>query len=512
MNLNRVEVVAMEELQFSTNKTFWVSNSNGTDRESGERSICGRIYTKHSVMKMYYSSNVLGGGRKKGQCKAMQCKAMRKAESRSGMGMLLVLFPQDKDKDKDKDKFTFPSSNTLRSKAQSTISICAILLFTTLLLFTISTLPTAPPNRPIRIPIQAHRPPPPPHALQRMGILHRRGTKSMSDLTICHVPQDTPLHHFRLFLRLLHRSSLPASSDVVFLFPSPSQALKFSPIIRQENHAFNSLLNLHAHLNSTRWRQSPKSSFNPHRFHPHPHPQAQPQAQPQPIWGAKTPPPTNSSFTYGSILSFDAAELDPENSLAGFLPVLPLSLRRWACYPMLLARLRRHFKHLMLVDVTTLLILKDPLPRVRTRGPDHVLLFRDHHAKRLLPSILMGGARGLRRLSAALLLEIVRAATHHRKRKNNNSNNNALLVSESAVLTQLALGAATQFLLKSKNVDLILSAESIPELAVPAAASSDSAMLLRRANNHDLDYLIMAQICSSLLDSSVYTDCQRLIS
>ncbi|KAJ7942440.1 Transmembrane protein, partial [Quillaja saponaria] len=61
-------------------------------------------------------------------------------------------------------------------------------------------------------------------------------------------------------------------------------------------------------------------------------------------------------LTYGSVLSFDATELDPENSLAGFLEYVPMSLRRWACYPMLLGRVRRNFKHVMLVDVKNLMV------------------------------------------------------------------------------------------------------------------------------------------------------------
>lgn len=412
--------------------------------------------------------------------------------SGSGMGMLLVLFPQDSHK----SKFNFPTpSKSLLSKAQSTISICALLLFTTLLLFTLSTLPTPThtPAHPFSHPF-SH---PPPHALQRMGTLHRRGTKSMPDLIICHVPEETPLHHFRLFLRLLHRSSLTASSDVVFLFPSPSHTPKFSPIIRQENQAFSSLLHLHAHLNSTRWLQHPKSTFDLNRFHSKTPPQQ------QPLWGTKTRTQLNStnSFTYGSLLSFDATELDPENTLAGFLDRVPLSLRRWACYPMLLGRVRRNFKHLMLVDVKNILILKDPLAPLRNRTPDSVLLFNkpDKHAKRahLLSTLVMGGARGVRRLSAALLVEIVRAATQHRKRKN--------AVSESAVLSQLVGGS--QFLLKNRNVNLIVSTESIPEAAASSTSFSDSAMLQRGVSNHDLNHLIMTQICSSLLDSSVYTDC-----
>eukprot|EP00256_Glycine_max_P009919 XP_003520517.2 uncharacterized protein LOC100815168 [Glycine max] len=451
----------------------------------------------------------------------MQQPAMTKAKSdsdnnnSSGMGMLLVLFPQDKSSTSTsntdiKPMFNFPSpSKSLFSKAQSTISICLLLLFTTLLLFTLSTLPYALPTPPPPPPT----PKPTPHhfALQRMGTLHRRGTKSMTDLLICHVAEETPLEDFRLFLRLLHRSSLTSSSDVVFLFPSPSSSLKFTPVIQQENTAFSSLLHLHAHLNSTRWRQHPKSSFDPNRFISKP--QLQQKQQREPLWGPKTRTNLNSSrdsLSYGSVLSFDATELDPENSLSGFLDKVPLTLRRWACYPMLLGRVRRSFKHVMLADVKSLLIFKDPLGRVRNRSPDSVVLFTktEKHGKRtqraVVSSVIMGGARGVRRLSGTAVVEIVRAATQHKKKKNS--------VTESAVLSQLVGGS--EFVLKNKNVNLIASSESIPEVTTASASSSvsktsfsDSAMVQRGVSNHDLNYVIMRQICSSVVDSSVYSDC-----
>ncbi|XP_022634736.1 uncharacterized protein LOC106757274 [Vigna radiata var. radiata] len=417
-----------------------------------------------------------------------------------GMGMLLVLFSQDnKSNITDKPKLTLLSpSKTLLSKAQSTISICLLLFFTTLLLFTLSTFPntsltTKPTSHTLSHTLHT------PFALQRMGTLHRRGTKSMSDLLISHVPDDTPLDDFRLFLRLLHRSYLTASSDVVFLFPSPSSSSKFTPIISQENHAFSTLLHLHARLNSTRLRQHPKSSFHPNRFRQHQ------QQQKEPLWGPKTKTNlTASSLGYGSVLSFHASELDPENSLAGFLDRVPLSLRRWACYPMLLGRVRRTFKHVILADVKTLLILKDPLARLKTPGPDSVLVFskQEKHGKKtqrvVLSSIIIGGARGVRRLSGAMAVEIVRAATQHRKRKNP--------VTEYAILSQLVGGSG--FVLKNRNVDLVASSESIPEAGGSSPTSFwEFAMVQRGVSNHDLNYVIRRQMCSSVLDSSVYRDC-----
>ncbi|XP_027913828.1 uncharacterized protein LOC114173553 [Vigna unguiculata] len=434
----------------------------------------------------------------------MNNKTNSNNSSSIGMGMLLVLFSQDnKSSITDKPKLTLLSpSKSLLSKAQSTISICLLLFFTTLLLFTLSTFPsTSLSTKPTSHTLS--RTPHTPFALQRMGTLHRRGTKSMSDLLIAHVPDDTPLDDFRLFLRLLHRSYLTASSDVVFLFPSPSSSSKFTPIISQENHAFSTLLHLHARLNSTRWRHHPNSSFHPNRFRQH----QQQQQQKEPLWGPKTKTNLTASslgYGYGSVLSFHASELDPENSLAGFLDRVPLSLRRWACYPMLLGRVRRSFKHVILADVKTLLILKDPLARLRNPSPDSVLMFskQEKHGKRtqrvVFSSVIIGGARGVRRLSGAMAVEIVRAATQHRKRKNP--------VTESAILSQLVGGSG--FVLKNKNVDLVASPESIPEAGGSSPTSFwDFPMVLRGVSNHDLNYVIRRQMCSSVLDSSVYRDC-----
>ncbi|MCI08771.1 hypothetical protein A2U01_0029850, partial [Trifolium medium] len=184
----------------------------------------------------------------------------------------------------------------------------------------------------------------------------------------------------------------------------------------------------------------------------------------EPLWGNKirtqnkTTSNTTNSLSYGSVLSFDATELDPENSLAGFLDRVPFSLRRWACYPMLLGRVRRNFKHVMLVDVKSVLILRDPFGRVKNRSPESVFLFNKHgkkissNQKVVLPAVVIGGARGVRRLSNAVMIEIVRAATQHRKKRNS--------VSESSVLSQLA---SNEFLLRSKNVQLTVSNELIPE-------------------------------------------------
>ena len=327
-----------------------------------------------------------------------------------------------------------------------------------------------------------------------MGTLYLRGNKPMSDLLICHVSDETTHEDFRFFLRLLHRSTIISTTDVVFIFSSPSSSSSFSHIIHQENHSFMTLL--HSQNNNT--------FFNTSRFlhKGNNHPVS------EPLWGNKlrnnttTIATTTTSLSYGSILSFDATELDPENSLSGFLDRVPFSLRRWACYPMLLGRVRRNFKHVMLVDTKTILILRDPFNRVKNRSPESVLLFNKHGKKlqsstqrTVLPAVVIGGARGVRRLSNAVMVEIVRAATQHRKKKNS--------VTESVLLSQLA---SNEFLLKSKNVQLNVLNELIPE--VSSLNGHNHAIIQRDMNNHDLNSVIKKQICSSVVDSSsVYRDC-----
>ncbi|XAR68513.1 hypothetical protein NMG60_11003656 [Bertholletia excelsa] len=202
-----------------------------------------------------------------------------------GTGFLLVFFPENQPIDIDKKKTTnlfSPSSSSSSSsppprrttsshllcKAQSTISICALLFFFTLLLFTLSTfepsttshlnsrrhLSSNPPilykperSWSINILSLSYRSkreiaPSPQHALQGMGTLHRRGTKAMTDVVVGHVTESVKEPELRLFLRLLLRSGLISRSDVVLIFPSYSHYSAFETIIREENDSFSKLI------------------------------------------------------------------------------------------------------------------------------------------------------------------------------------------------------------------------------------------------------------------------------
>lgn len=524
----------------------------------------------------------------------------KSSRERWGMGLLLVFFPEDNHHHNsamvDKDRLFSPSSasaptsslpspssscstsssasftrsstasyrrsnsNILLTKAQSTISICALLVFITLLVFTLSTFePTTatassrrflsqkpPPTNYTNTPDPKFKPKPkpvpshgsvlsaswyarmwkrpaeakksdrPPTALQGMGTLYRRGTRAMSDLVVGHVPEDVDEGELRLFMRALHRSGLTAKADVVLVSESLS---RFGSVIREENESFLKLIHRHKQLNRTSSSRRRIPGFDPTQFL-----KAGKKQVGEPIWGKRTRGSYNDSDggvevtgestrpSYGSVVGFETSELDPENSLSGFLDPVPLSLRRWACYPMLLGRVRHNFKHVMLVDVKNSVVLGDPLSRVKNQSPESVYLFKKsettssgRHGKKnsdktqshwpVNPAVIAGGTRGIRRLSNALSTGIARVAMQHKKKS---------AVTESDILSQLV---GNKFIVK--QINLIQSAESVPDLSYSDAALSlsEHAVIQRGNSNHDLNSIIMKQLCSSEVDSSVYRDC-----
>ncbi|ESQ44335.1 hypothetical protein EUTSA_v10006507mg [Eutrema salsugineum] len=467
-------------------------------------------------------------------------KETKNSNSGRGMGLLLVFFPDHNSSAVDNNNDSPPSSSSsspattnlfrsrssrlLLSKAQSTISICILLLFLTLFLFTLSTFepssgfPAVSPrshrrfllNRDVvgaktrAISRRSNN-----FALQGMGTLFLRGTKSMHDLVVAHVASDTTEEDLRLFMRLLHRSGVTSRSDTVLLFDSPSSASRFAELIEEENDSFSKLVEVHRNSNSSSQIDS-VWGFNLSRFMKN---QSKKETS-EPIWGKKTHRANSTSnetesteLTHGSVVGFDVTELDPENSLSGFMDHVPISLRRWACYPMLLGRVRRNFKHVMLVDAKTSLFLGDPLTRIRNRSPDSVLFFSKHGSKRtseINPAVLIGGAKGMRRLSSSMHTEIVRATMQQHKKRNS--------VSESVVLSQLVGNVHM-----TKNFEVITPSESVAEASSLAelrtrnsvASSIKSHDIIQRGNsNHpDIMAIIMKRICSSELDSSVYNYC-----
>ncbi|GFP92218.1 hypothetical protein PHJA_001365900 [Phtheirospermum japonicum] len=415
------------------------------------------------------------------------------------MGFLLVFFPEE-DQNQTQNKpnnfnlFSIKRTNSfnLIHRAQSTISICLLLVFTTLLLFTLSTLP-----RNLRqFPSSSSSPSNLSHALQGMGTLYRRGTRAMNDVVVAHAHDSLSLNELKLFLRLFFRSSLASKSDLLLIFPSKTP--KLNNLILQEHDSFFKLLT-RTSFDVTHFTKMGKKE----------------RESGEPIWGQKTRTnysgPESNRLSYGSVVGFDVDELDSENSLSGFVDHVPMSLRRWACYPMLLGRVRRNFKHVMLVDVKDILLLGDPLGRVATsqsspskhgkRNSDKTESTRKNPVH---PGIVMGGSRGVRRLSNAMLTDIVRASIQHKKKKNS--------VTESGIFNQLI---GNDYALK--NVNLIVSTESLPELSSLGGSGSKSGShlftrnygLIKRGNSNldVVNSMMMKHICSFPIDAAVYSDC-----
>ncbi|KAF2307958.1 hypothetical protein GH714_033805 [Hevea brasiliensis] len=345
----------------------------------------------------------------------------------------------------------------------------------------------------------------------------------MKEEILCGV-EDTNEDEFRLFLRLLHRSGLTARADLVFIFGSSSSASRFEALIQEESDSFLKLVRQYIELNNT---SDDSVSVPPLRFDVTQFVKRGKKELGEPLWGkrirvngyndSEESEGKSTQFSYGSVLGFEASELDPENSLSGFLDHVPMSLRRWACYPMLLGRVRRNFKHMMLVDVKKLVLLSDPLGLVRNQSPESVYISTKQqttsstkHGKRnnnsdktqsqspVNSAILMGGTQGTRRFSKAMLTEIVRAAMQHKKKNS---------ITESAILGQLVSNVHIL-----KNINLIKSTESITEASKLNESNSSSKWgnyrIIQRGNdNYDLNSIIMKHICSWEVDSGVYRDC-----
>lgn len=345
----------------------------------------------------------------------------------------------------------------------------------------------------------------------------------MSDLIVAHLVESMSLHELRLFVRLLYRSSITSRSDVLFLFPSKRS--DFDDAIVQETQYFLKLLTRNLSGNSN-VSSSRGLNFDPAHFLKTGKNEKQTG---EPIWGRKIR--ANSSgenesgsvrLSYGSVVGFDVDELDPENALSGFLDYVPMSLRRWVCYPMLLGRVRHNFKHVILVDAKEMLLLGDPLNGIRNQSPETVTIKQvssqpqSRHGRknqdkngstRVHQGFVMGGSRGVRRLSNAMMMGIVRASS-----SSSSQHKKKISVTESSVFNQLV---ANEFALK--DVNKILSVETIRELGslvgsglkprVGLLFNSGHSVIRRGNSNLDVSNMVMKHICSFAVDSMVYSDC-----
>ncbi|XP_076905857.1 uncharacterized protein LOC143561745 [Bidens hawaiensis] len=437
------------------------------------------------------------------------------------MGIFLVFFPEKQHQQHYILKRT--NSSHIFTKTQSTISVCILLIFLTLLLFTLSSFE---PNDVV----SSHRrflsqntpniKPPNSPALQGLGTLYVRGTSVKDGLVICHVISSVTTDELKLFVRTFLRSGLPSKSDLVFVFNSISTIDSFDYVIREEIDTFLKLIiQYRENLGNGSQIVDFFSGFDPTRFVK----PGQDSDRGEPIWGKRVKTETNnnnnnSSFgdvaseltrlSYGSVVGFGIWELDPENSLSGFLDWVPMGLRRWACYPMILGRVKRKFKRVMLVDAKEVLLLGDPLGRIKSHSAESVIFsstmeqkhgrkvnkLNKSHRKVIDPTLILGRERGVRRLSAAMLTEIVRSTTRQHHKRNS--------LTESALLSQLA---SNEFLQKSIK---FITTESIPDPSQLSRVELANMTVVRSGNsNLDIGLVIMKHICSFPIESSVYTEC-----
>ncbi|KAH7427223.1 hypothetical protein KP509_10G035000 [Ceratopteris richardii] len=240
-----------------------------------------------------------------------------------------------------------------------------------------------------------HRPSAQTPALKGLGSIYKVGTKGMTDLVIAHIAENTSLQDFRLFLRTLHRSGVTLRADVVLLFSWNSLPSSMMDVIAQEYRSFDRIVkrsmkaqirmppsesNASSSASSTSYTTRNASGLCKSCVSQHstltPFDRMQQAVSgdgtnirfPQPIWGpgnAGMPPSNNTevssvSYDFGSMVGFGVSELNPDNTFQGFIRHPPLTLRRWACYQMLLGMVRNRFKHVFLTDVTGVVILNDP--------------------------------------------------------------------------------------------------------------------------------------------------------
>ncbi|GER51976.1 tRNA 2-selenouridine synthase [Striga asiatica] len=357
--------------------------------------------------------------------------------------------------------------------------------------------------------------------MQGVGTLYALGTRAVADLVVAHTAESLSPTDLRLFLRLFFRSGLAARADLALVFPSGA-ASRFNRLIVRERDSFVELL--------SRYRSDGNLTTLPTGFDPTHFAKSGKKGTDsgEPIWGRRNRGNSSESdgLSYGSVVGFDADELDPENALSGFLDHVPMGLRRWACYPMLLGRVWRNFKNVMLVDIKDVLLLGDPLGRVKNHSPESVFLkgpaaqsSSGKHGRRnseksewtrknsVDPGVVMGGLKGVRRFSNAMLTDIVRFSIQHRKKKNS--------VTESSIFNHLV---GNEHVLK--DVNLVVSAESLPEVSSLALSGSKPGSHLFSKNygvirrgprgNSNLDLInsmVMKHICSFPIDSTVYIDC-----
>lgn len=422
-------------------------------------------------------------------------------------------------------------------------------------------------------------------ALHGMGMLFRRGTRAMNELVVGHIQEETSENNIRWFLRTLHRSGATARADVVIIFPWSPVPPQILGIIEEENKNFMKLFSslireasvqqTKASLNISDVELSKQvlassrivvnrgggefsgarlnsscriCGFNAAAFKKAALERRMSGVEGganEPLWGLNNgTQKTGSEETFfepvwGSIVGFEVAELNPDDALLGFLDQPPMGLRRWACYQMLLGKVRHKFKHVLLTDVKGVLVLGDAMAVVRkksglylslqdrtwseewglnfTKGKKSIFkevygnelwssLEKKEREMRLVNSgVILGGIQPVRRLANAMMTEIVKVAL---QRKSRNPFPDGVLLTyllqKSSVLGKKVMehlhlvenpDSVVHSLEKSKQKDLFFKKKSSPYT------------ILHGYVDMNVTATVRDDICSSPADSVVYGDC-----
>lgn len=316
-------------------------------------------------------------------------------------------------------------------------------------------------------------------ALDGMGMLFRKGTRAMPQLVVAHLSESTTPEDLRLFLRGLHRSGMPSHADVVLLLPFRPVATNFTAVIREEEEYFQKLLAKAHSKGSHAGARKPMAiadgrihnpKLSPFNSVAYTHaPSVTEFGKGPSVWakhrndtkGTNSEEEEEAALHYGAVVGFDVQELDPDEALSGFLDSPSIHVRRWICYQILLGMVRHRYRHVMLTEVTGVVILNDILASLKKKDSSLHLYYtgqrwsdvesmdmesvspvsnldrnatsvmesvygssfwnaldeEDKSSKVISTGIILGGIRPVRSLAAAMATEIVRVAMLRKSRE-----------------------------------------------------------------------------------------------
>jgi hypothetical protein len=200
-------------------------------------------------------------------------------------------------------------------------------------------------------------------ALHGVGMLFRKGNRSMNELIAAHLTERVTDFELRMFVRTLYRSGALARADLVILFPRNSVRDEgiYSVIEEECDLGFKKVSSYFDpsgdyRNGSTVGNFSSLSVFNTEAFR---------RAAEEKNKRNKKGRDRSGTIRVGSVMGFEMDELDPDNILESFIDDPPAQLRRWVCYQLLLGYLRHKYRSVLLARIGAVVILSDAMAAVR---------------------------------------------------------------------------------------------------------------------------------------------------